>query len=166
MSEPFLSEIRIFAFNFPPKGWAFCNGQTLPIAQNQALFSLLGTTYGGNGQTTFQLPNLQGKVSMGFSNFHNLGEASGSQAVNLTANQIPAHTHTVNCNKSGGDGVSPVGKVSAFDADYPAYSSSGGAALSPVAIGGGGSDQPHNNLAPYLVVSFCIALVGVFPSRN
>src|SRR3712207_6820879 len=103
MAEPFLAEIRIFSFNFPPKGWAFCNGQFLPINQNQALFALLGTTYGGNGQTNFALPNLQGQVPIHFGNGHTLGERAGSSAVTLTQTQMPAHTHALNATTSDGN---------------------------------------------------------------
>ncbi len=165
MGTPYLSEIRIFSFNYAPKGWAMCNGQTLAINQNQALFALLGTTYGGNGQTTFALPNLQGRVAMGFGSTHTQGEAAGSQAVTLNVSQMPAHTHTVNCNKMGGNSTEAKGNVPAYDADYPVYSASGGAALAPGTVSGVGG-QPHNNLAPYLVLTVCIALVGIFPSRN
>jgi len=166
MGTPYLGEIRIFSFNFPPKGWQFCNGQLLPINQNQALFSILGTTYGGDGRTNFALPNLQGKVAMSFGNGHVQGEQGGSQGVTLVTTQLPAHTHTVNCNKMAGTTTDATGAFPAYDGDYPVYSGSGNAAMAPTAINGTGGDQPHNNMAPYLVVSVCIALQGIFPSRN
>ena len=175
MSEPFVAEIRIFAFNFAPRGWAFCNGQLLPIAQNTALFSLLGTTYGGNGQTTFGLPNLQGQAPMhpgqgpGLSNYV-LGEQGGSQTVTLIGSELPAHTHQARANTGTAGQAGPGGNVPASLAGRtppPLYQSGApNAALSPQALTVSGSGSPHNNLQPYLVLNFCIAMQGIFPSRN
>jgi microcystin-dependent protein len=166
MSEPYLAEIRIFSFNFAPKGWAQCNGQLLPINQNQALFSLLGTMYGGNGQTNFQLPNLQGRCAMHTNGSHPQGQSAGEQSVTLTTSQIPSHTHNAIANNSGTNQASPAcGSWSPGSADQ-VYSTAGGANMSPSAIANAGQSQPHNNLMPYLTLTFCIALLGIFPSRN
>lgn len=167
MSTPYLGQISVFAFGFPPKGWALANGQTLPINQNQALFSLMGTTYGGNGVTNFQLPNLQGRVPMHFGAGYVQGEVGGSEGVSLLASQLPSHTHTANCSTNAGTAASPGGAIWAADGNgnLP-YSTSGGAVMAVPAIGGAGSDVPHQNLAPYTVLNFCIALVGIFPSQN
>lgn len=169
MSEPFLSEIKIFSFNFPPKGWALCNGQLLPINQNQALFALLGTTYGGNGQTNFALPNLRGRVPIHTGSGHTLGEAAGSTSVTVNIQQLPTHVHTVipaaNANNNAST-VEPAnnfwansGKTS-FTLDPPNNT------MLPASLGNTGGSQPHNNMAPYLALNFCIALQGIFPSRN
>lgn len=171
MSEPFLSEIRIFSFGFAPKGWAFCNGQTLPINQNAALFSLIGTAYGGNGTTTFQLPNLQGcaPLHMGTSvggNSYTIGQQAGSANVSLNLNQIAAHTHTVNAN-TGADANVPSSSVVPGGGGVSAYGASSGAAIMNNGIvGQTGGSQPHSNVQPNLVLNFCIALQGIFPSRN
>jgi microcystin-dependent protein len=165
MAEPFLSEIRIMSFNFPPKGWAFCNGQLLPINQNQALFSLLGTTYGGNGQTTFALPNFRGKVPIHVGAGHTLGETAGSPSVTVNQAQLPQHVHGMQATNSNGNALDPAGAVlAAVNNGY------GGAAnlttLNPLAVTNVGGSQPHNNMQPYLALSFCIALQGIFPSPN
>jgi microcystin-dependent protein len=175
MSEAFVAEIRIFAFNFAPRGWAFCNGQLLPIAQNTALFSLLGTTYGGNGQTNFGLPNLQGMAPMhpgqgpGLT-ARQLGEQGGSQAVTLLGSQLPAHTHQARANTGTAGQAGPGGNVPASLAGRtppPLYQSSApNAAMSAQALTATGGGGPHNNLQPYLVLNFCIAMQGVFPARN
>jgi microcystin-dependent protein len=166
MSEPFLSEIKIVSFNFPPKGWAFCNGQTLPINQNQALFALLGTTYGGNGQTTFNLPNLRGRVPIHFSKSHNLGEAAGSTSVTINIQQLPTHLHglqatsvTATLDAPGGNllGKAPISAYGTPDSLTP---------MNPATVSSVGGSQPHNNMMPYLVLNFIIALQGIFPSRN
>jgi microcystin-dependent protein len=165
MAEPFLSEIRLFSFNFPPKGWAFCNGQQLPINQNQALFSLLGTTYGGNGQTTFALPDLRGRAAMHVGNGHTLGEKAGSESVTLSQQQMPAHTHFMQAANKDGDVNIPGGNLLAnFNNGYRSASN-----LTPLlagTIGNVGGSQPHSNMCPYLVINFCIALQGIFPSQN
>ena len=171
MAEPFLSEIRIFSFNFPPKGWAFCNGQLLPINQNQALFSLLGTTYGGNGQTNFALPNLQGRVPLHFDNF-TLGQAGGQSAHTLTMSEMPQHIHTLSANMAlGGAAVNatqgvPQGKFWANSGKATWSTAQPNQVQHPSAVSNVGGSQPHNNMMPYLVLNFCIALQGIFPSQN
>jgi microcystin-dependent protein len=164
MSEPFLGEIRLVGFNFPPMGWAFCDGQILSIAQNTALFSLLGTTYGGNGSTTFALPNLQGRVAMGTGNGHVLGESEGTERETLTVAQIPAHNHSL----AASDQPQSTNKPSGALLTAGGYYASGipDVTMNPQAIGVAGSNQSHNNLQPYLVLSYIIALVGIFPPRN
>lgn len=167
MAEPFLSEIRIMSFNFPPKGWAFCNGQFLPINQNQALFSLLGTTYGGNGQTTFALPNLQGRVPIHEGSGHTLGEAAGSSAVTITQQTMPQHLHflmgtsnnTNNVLDPGGNFYARVGS-SVYGEPTSLQT------CRPNSVTNTGGSQAHTNLMPYLVLNFCIALQGIFPSQN
>lgn len=167
MAEPFLSEIRIFSFNFPPKGWAFCNGQFLQINQNQALFSLLGTTYGGNGQTTFALPNLRGRTPIHVGNGHTLGEAAGQEAVTLTIANLPQHTHVLNGTSTNSTAVAPVGSNvlgRAASATYAPAPPTG--ALNAATIGNTGGSQPHENRQPFLTLSFGIALQGIFPSQT
>lgn len=165
MSEPFLSEIKIMSFNFAPKGWALCNGQTLPINQNQALFSLLGTTYGGNGQTTFALPNLRGRIPIHMGS-HTLGEAAGSTAVTVNIQQMATHTHVAQGSSSStGTQALP---TNAFLAPLNnAYRPPDNlTTLNPQTVTSVGGSQPHNNMMPYLTLNFCIALQGIFPSRN
>jgi microcystin-dependent protein len=169
MATPFLSEIRIFSFSFPPKGWAFCNGQLLPINQNQALFALLGTTYGGDGRVNFALPDLRGRAPMHLGNVYVQGERAGSENVTLLTSQVPAHTHTVACSSTPAAQFSPVNGVSAKEpnGNMPfAGSATPGNLVNPVAIANAGGNQPHANMGPSLVLSFCIALQGIFPSRN
>jgi microcystin-dependent protein len=168
VSEPFLGEIRIMGFNFAPNGWALCNGQILPINQNQALFALLGTRYGGNGQTTFALPNLQGMVPMHFGAGHGLAETSGEYAHTLSVAEMPLHTHLVAASTSADQGTaaaSPAGRVLGGFANLyqpPANL----LAIAPATIAAAGGSQPHENTQPYLTLSFCIALIGIFPSQN
>ena len=166
MAEPFLSEIRIFSFNFAPRGWALCNGQFLPINQNQALFALLGTTYGGNGQTTFALPNLQGKTPIHFGNNHTLGETAGAQSVTLTQSQMPAHTHTLQGTSNKAITNVPSGNVFARANTEVYNSASSLTTLSPTSVTNVGGSQAHNNMMPFLTLNFCIALQGIFPSQN
>jgi len=175
MANPFLGEIRAFSFAFAPRGWALCNGQLLPISQNAALFSLLGTTYGGNGTQNFALPNLQGRVSNGVGGGFIQGQAAGEEAVTLTITQLPPHTHAVNAAANGtanatnipGPTVIP-GSGSTSQTGTPAVSIYGNGALNvalaPLAANGSG--QGHENRMPSLVMSYCIALSGIFPSRN
>lgn len=166
MDEPFLGEIRPFAFGFTPKGWASCDGQLLPIAQNMALFSLLGTMYGGDGRTTFALPDLRGRAGMHPSSVHTQGERAGQENVTLTTAQIPPHSHTANCSNVVGTQTSPAGKFWAQDFDgNVVFSSTGGATMAAAAVGNTGG-QPHSNMQPYLVVNYCIAVQGIFPSRS
>lgn len=167
MSEPFLSEIKIVSFNFPPKGWALCNGQLLPINQNQALFALLGTTYGGNGQTNFALPNIRGRVPVHIGNGHTLGEAAGSTSVTVNIQQLPTHLHQLHGSSTTGTALIPSANLLAATPNQ-AYHSPDGAlvAMSPLAVTTVGGSQPHNNMMPYLVLNFIIALQGIFPSRN
>jgi microcystin-dependent protein len=166
MSEPFLSEIKIVSFNFPPKGWALCNGQFLPINQNQALFALLGTTYGGNGQTTFALPNLRGRVPIHFSASHNLGEAAGSTSVTVNIQQLPTHTHPMMGSVTNGDTPVPTNTVLAATPAKVYGPATSLTTLNPVNVSSVGGSQPHNNMMPYLVLNFIIALQGIFPSQN
>jgi microcystin-dependent protein len=166
MAEPFLSEIRIFSFDFPPKGWAFCNGQFMPINQNQALFALLGTTYGGNGQTTFALPNLQGSVPIHTGNGHTLGEKAGSSAVTITQQTMPQHLHFLNGTSADGTVTDPTGNLYAKALNNAYANPVNLVGMSASAVSFVGGSQPHNNMMPYLVLNFCIALQGIFPSQN
>jgi len=171
--DPFVAEIRMFGFNFAPKGWSFCDGQLLPLSQNTALFSLLGTTYGGNGKSNFALPNLQGNVAMhpgqgpGLS-LHDLGETGGSQTVSLLESEIPSHSHALMANVldiADTNVVSPTASL-ALSSGGTLYQSTPNAQLNPEALTPVGGDMPHNNMQPYLVLNFCIALQGVFPPRG
>ena len=167
--EPYLAEIRITSFAFAPKGWAMCNGQLLPINQNQALFSLLGTTYGGNGTTNFALPNMQGRAPMHFSGTHALGQVGGEEAHTLTAAEMPAHTHALQASGKVAASASPNAGVLAAPARgaTPAYAAATNLVpLNPAAIAVSGGGQPHENRAPFLAMNFIIAMVGIFPSRN
>jgi microcystin-dependent protein len=171
--DPFVAEIRIFPFNFAPKGWAWCNGQLLPLSQNTALFSLLGTTYGGDGKSNFALPNLQGSAPMhpgqgpGLS-LHDLGETGGSDTVTLLESEIPSHSHALMASATTATQSLPTGNSFARGASMVPYLAPGGAQVnmsgSAVAPAGGG--QPHNNLMPYLTLYFNIALQGVYPPRT
>ena len=165
MAEPFLSEIRIFSFNFAPRGWAMCNGQFLPINQNQALFSLLGTTYGGNGQTTFALPNLQGRVPVHFHGGFTLGQTGGEQAHTVTLSELPQHIHIAQGSKNAGDTVIPTGGLlGELSGQYGTPSSL--INLEPGTVTSLGGSQAHENMQPYLTLTVCIALQGIFPSQN
>lgn len=173
MADPFVAEIRIFPFNFAPKGWAWCDGQLLPLSQNTALFSLLGTTYGGNGKSNFALPDLQGRAPMhpgqgpGLS-LHDLGETGGSETVTLLESEIPSHSHSILAQGAVGDTNLPAGNAIARTIGATPYQPAGGALVSMASnsLAPAGGDQPHNNLQPYLTFYFCIALQGVFPPRG
>lgn len=165
MSEPYIGEIRVISFNFPPKGWTFCNGQLLPINQNQALFSILGTTYGGDGRQTFGLPNLQGRVPMHVGNGIVLGELGGEVAHTLNISELPAHNHVPVGSSSAASSPSLSNALWAPNGANP-YASSVNTAMNPAAILAVGGSQPHDNMSPYLVLNFIIALQGIFPSQN
>src|SRR5450432_3402520 len=175
MSSPFVAEIRIFPFNFAPKGWAFCDGQILPLSQNTALFSLLGTTYGGDGKSDFALPDMQGNVPMhpgqgpGLS-LHDLGETGGSDTVSLLESEIPGHSHTMMSLPAPANRTAPAGnslaRVAGLKGPYvPASPAPATTPMSQDAVAPAGGDLPHNNMQPYLTLSFCNAMQGVFPSR-
>ena len=168
MATPFLSEIKIMSFNFAPKGWALCNGQLLPINQNQALFSILGTNYGGDGRVNFSLPNLQGRVPIHAGNGHTLAEAAGETSHTLVTSELATHAHSALASSLDGDQPAPTGNLLAGTATAQLYSSSA-SNLTPLVAGTittvGGS-QPHENTQPYLVLSFCIALQGIFPAQT
>lgn len=166
MAEPYLSEIRIFSFNFPPRGWAFCNGQLLPINQNQALFALLGTTYGGNGQTNFSLPNLKRRSPIHFGDGYTLGQQAGQDAHTLSIQELPQHTHSVTATSTVQDTIVPSNNYLASSTPSSFYNGSGNAVANPSIISNIGGSQAHNNLQPSLVLNFCIALQGIFPSQN
>lgn len=172
MADPFVTEIRIFPFNFAPKGWAWCDGQLLPLSQNTALFSLLGTTYGGNGKSNFALPDLQGRAPMhpgqgpGLS-LHDLRESAGSETVTLLESEIPAHTHAAQVSARPANQNDAAGRYWATTS-VQAYTNVNQnlVTMTPEALAPAGGDQPHNNLQPYLTCYFCIALQGVFPPRG
>jgi microcystin-dependent protein len=169
MAEPFLSEIRIMSFVFPPKGWSLCNGQLLPINQNQALFSLLGTTFGGNGQTTFGLPDLRGNTPIAVGNGHMLGEKGGTQSVTLSIAQLPQHLPTMNATTATAvantiPGTTVMLATASGDAIYNDPAALVG--MDPRACSNTGGSQAHLNMQPFLTLSFCIALQGIFPSQN
>ena len=166
MSEPFLAEIKMVGFNFAPRGWAFCDGQTLPINQNQSLYSLLGTTYGGDGRTSFALPDLRGRTPMHRADGHPLAQKSGAETVSLTAAEIPAHTHTVKASSSAGTTIAPLGTVLAGADIYRDPEAGSTTALRSGTVTDAGGGQAHENMQPYLAINFCIALRGLFPSRN
>ena len=170
MADPFVAEIRIFPFNFAPKGWAWCDGQLLPLSQNTALFSLLGTTYGGDGKSNFALPDLQGRAPMhpgqgpGLS-LHDLGETGGSETVSLLESEIPGHSHTVRADDFPGTTSLPTGaSLAEFTGAYQGAQNM--MPMAPETLAPAGGDLPHNNMQPYLTFYFCIALQGVFPPRT
>jgi microcystin-dependent protein len=171
MAEPFLSEIRIMSFTFAPKGWAFCNGQILPIQQNAALFSLLGTTYGGNGVQTFGLPDLRGRVPLYTdNNQYPLGAMAGTPSVTILTSEMPAHTHTLLATKTAATTTDPTSQSLAIASDalgnVYTTASQPNTVMAAQAITPTGGTQPHTNLQPYLSLNFCIAMVGIFPSRG
>ena len=164
--NPYLSEIRIFGFGVIPKGWAPCNGQILPINQNQALFSLLGVTYGGNGSTTFALPNLQGKVPMHIGNNFAQGSTAGSASVTLLQTEMPAHGHVPTASSNGRTAATPANTFWPSSSGFNMYAPTPNQPMSPQCLQNNGGDKPHDNMAPYLVVNYCIAIQGIFPSRS
>lgn len=167
MSDPFLGEIKIVGFNFAPKGWAQCNGQFLPINQNQALFSLLGTMYGGNGQTTFGLPDFRGKVPIHVGAGFTQGQAGGEAAHTVTQSEMPQHVHVAMGIDQNGDQIVPTSNVLSIVTGLYAGGGSGSlVSLAPASVTNVGGSQPHDNMQPYLTLTFCIALIGIFPSRN
>jgi microcystin-dependent protein len=163
MAEPFLSEIRIMSFVFPPKGWALCNGQLLPINQNQGLFSLLGTTFGGDGRVNFALPDLRGRTPIHVGSGHTLGERGGEQAHTLSIGEIPTHTHVLNGTSNAGNALIPTGNLLA-KANLPAYRGVDNLVAMAPSVANVGGSQAHLNMQPFLTLSFCIALQGIFPS--
>lgn len=171
MADQFVAEIRIFPFNFPPTGWAFCNGQLMPISQNTALFSLLGTTYGGDGKSTFALPDMQGNAPMqpgqgsGLS-LHDLGEMSGVPNVTLLQSEIPMHTHTMSAAPEAAEIKTPSGSALGFSTQGNIYATGApNATMHFQSMSTFGGSLPHNNMQPYITVNFCIALQGIFPQR-
>ena len=166
-AEPFLGEIRWVAFDFPPKGWAFCNGQLLQISQNQALFSLLGTTFGGNGTINFALPDMRGRAPIHVSSTYTLGSKGGEESHSLTSQEMPIHTHSLKADPREGTAVDPI-------TNYPAKTSGGGSAygstatatMASGAVSSTGNNEPHENMKPYITLNCIIALQGVFPSQN
>jgi microcystin-dependent protein len=166
MGTPYMSEIRIISFNFAPKGWAFCNGQFLPINQNQALFSLLGTTYGGNGQTTFALPDLRGRTPIHIGQGYTQGQIGGERAHTLVTSEMPQHTHFAGSNNGAADQSDPAGNVWSNGGDNIYSTGAPNASMDASQVTSVGGSQPHDNMSPYLVLNFIIALQGVFPSRN
>lgn len=163
MSEPFIAELKLIPWNFAPKGWAFCNGQLLPINQNQALFSLLGTTYGGDGRVNFALPDLRGRTPIHMGNGFVEGERGGETAHTVTVSELPAHNHIANANSAAATVGAPAGN---FWSATGAYGSSVNATMLPSSISNTGGSQAHNNMQPYLVINIIIALQGIFPSPN
>jgi len=172
MPEPFIGEIRMFAGSFAPSGWAFCDGQLIPISENDALFNLIGTTYGGDGQQTFALPNLQSRVPMHAGTgsdgiTYQLGESGGVESVTLTVNQIPTHTHNAMASSAAGNASSPAGAVwSAAGTGEQLYNDTPNGTMAATLIQSAGGSQPHENMGPFLVISFIISLFGVFPSQT
>ncbi|MBL8297025.1 MAG: phage tail protein [Rhodanobacteraceae bacterium] len=174
MADPFVAEIRIFPFNFAPRGWAWCDGQLLPLSQNTALFSLLGTTYGGNGKSNFALPDLQGRAPMFWGqgpglSLHDIGETGGSETVSLLESEIPSHSHAFNASGAPADAQVPTNNSPARVTGAQPYATPAGAGLGMMAgeaLAPAGGDQPHNNMQPYLTFYFNIALQGVFPPRT
>lgn len=168
MSSPFIGEIRMFGGNFAPAGWAFCNGAILPIDQNDALFNLIGTTYGGDGQTTFALPDLQSRIPVHVGPGFALGQSGGVESVTLTTSQIPAHSHVPQANNAAGTQVSPANGV--WASTSPSLNNYSNVApsvtMDPAACGSSGGSQPHDNMVPFLAVNFILSLFGIFPSQT
>ena len=171
-AQPYLGSISMVAFNFEPVGWAFCSGQLLPISEYEALFQLIGTTYGGDGQNTFALPDLRGRIPIHMGTgpglpSYTLGQSGGAESITLTLNQMPIHNHSLAVNSSGGTSDNPTGNYMASNSEgFKHYSNSAGSTGNGASIVNAGGNQPHNNMPPYLCVNFIIALFGIFPSRN
>src|SRR2546429_7445491 len=171
MAQPYVGEIRMFAGNFAPAGWMFCDGQLLPISENETLFNLIGTTYGGDGQSTFALPNLSSRVPVHMGTLSGqtfqLAEAAGEESVTLTTNQIPSHTHVPACNSDNGTATTPANGVWANNVDVGAYAGAGAAPanMNAAATGPSGGSQPHHNMGPFLCINFIISLFGIFPPQ-
>ena len=167
MGQPFVGEIRMFAGSFAPAGWMFCSGQLLPISENETLFNLIGTTYGGDGESTFALPNLQSRIPLHQGSTNQLGEQGGVESVTLTTNQIPAHSHPVICSSSVGNQDVPTNNIFASSTDQLYFTPTVGLPINTTmratAVAGTGGNQPHTNMGPYLVISFIISLFGEFP---
>jgi microcystin-dependent protein len=167
MSQPFVGEIRMFAGNFAPVGWLLCQGQLLPISEYDTLFTLIGTTYGGDGEETFKLPDLQGRVPIHQSSGYPIGASGGVETVTLTTNQIPSHTHALTATTSPADDVNPTNNVLAQASTFDGYEIAlpPASAMAPQSIGPAGNNQPHENMQPYLCVNFIISLYGIFPQQ-
>jgi microcystin-dependent protein len=166
MSEPYVGEIRMVGFNFAPNGWALCNGQLLAISENTTLFTLIGTTYGGDGQNTFGLPNLQGRIPFHQGNSFVMGQIAGTETATLVTNQLPAHTHALAASSAAGTQPAPTGGYWA-QSTLAEYSTEAAAhTMAPTAVGSTGGSQPHDNMPPFLVINFVISLFGIFPSQN
>lgn len=166
MSQPFLGEIKIISWNFSPKGWAFCNGQFLPINQNQALFSLFGTQFGGNGQTTFALPDFRGRVPIHQGSGFTIGQAGGQEFHTVTMSEMPAHNHFVNASNTNTGAVNFAGGNIPCTTNIPPYNTTPNTTFAPTSVTSFGGSQPHENRSPFLVLNFIVALVGIFPSQN
>ncbi len=167
MAQPYVGEIRIFAGNFAPAGWMFCEGQLLPISENQTLFNLIGTTYGGDGASTFALPDMRGRLPIHFGNGFTLAETGGAEGITLTVNQIPAHSHPLLASASPGNQVSPAGNVLATSFNVTPYINDVPTTdTNTASVGAAGGSQPHTNFQPYLCLDFIISLFGIFPSQT
>jgi microcystin-dependent protein len=166
LAQPYVGEIRMFAGNFEPNGWLFCNGQMLPIAENETLFQLIGTLYGGDGESTFALPDLRGRVPIHLGNFHQLAEWGGTETETLTVNQLPAHSHPLLASSAAGQSGDPAGRVLTRASTGVAYAGGSPMAMAAPPISAAGGSQPHDNMQPYLCVSFIISLFGIFPSQT